>query len=151
MEMRTALEQVVQDELRRLPLPEAPATLLPRVLAAVQAWTERPWYERAWFTWPLGWQVISVAALVGFAGAVAVIFPSAEQALVAAMAARTAAAVAAFESAAGHAQALVAAGRIVWRAVGEPLVPYAFGVVLLMCLACVAFGTALNRVAFERT
>ena len=35
-------------------LPRAPHTLLPRVLAAVQAWAQRPWYERAWFTWPLG-------------------------------------------------------------------------------------------------
>ena len=27
----------------------------------------------------------------------------------------------------------------------------ALGVVVLMCVACIAFGTALNRVAFERT
>ena len=148
---RADLEQVVHDELRRLPSHEAPSTLLPRVMAAVQEWTLRPWYERAWFTWPLGWQVISLAALVGLAGAGVVIFPSAEHALVAAIAARTAAATAAFGSVLGHAEAAIAAGRIVWRALGEPLVPYAFTVVLLMCLACVAFGTALNRVAFERT
>ena len=148
---RADLEQVVHDELRRLPPPEAPSTLLPRVLAAVQEWTLRPWYERAWFTWPLGWQVISLAALVGLAGAGVVIFPSAEQALVAAIAARTAVVTAALGGVFGHAEAAIAAGRIVWRALGEPLVPYAFTVVLLMCLACVAFGTVLNRVAFGRT
>jgi hypothetical protein len=32
----------------------------------------------------------------------------------------------------------------------EPLVVYAFGVVLLMCLACAVFGAALNHVAFGR-
>jgi len=148
---RADLEQAVHDELRRLPLPEAPSTLLPRVMAAVQAWTFRPWYQRAWFTWPLGWQVMSLAAFVGLAGAGVVIAPSAEQAFVAAMAARTSAATAALGSVLGHAEAAIAAGRIVWRALGEPLVPYAFTVVLLMCIACVAFGTVLNRVAFERT
>src|SRR4029078_6895329 len=39
--------------------PMAPDTLLPRVLAAVDAWINRPWYTRAWFTWPLGWQIAS--------------------------------------------------------------------------------------------
>jgi len=149
--LRADLEQVVHDELRRLPSLEAPSTLLPRVMAAVQQWTLRPWYERAWFTWPLGWQVISLAALVGLAGAGVVVFPSAEHALVTAIAARTAVVTAALGSVFGHAESAIAAGRIVWRALGEPLVPYAFTVVLLMCLACVAFGTALNRVAFERT
>jgi len=148
---RADLEQAVHDELRRLPLPEAPSTLLPRVMAAVQAWSFRPWYQRAWFTWPLGWQVMSLAAFVGLAGAGVVIAPSAEQAFVAAMAARTSAATAALGSVLGHAEAAIAAGRIVWRALGEPLVPYAFTVELLMCIACVAFGTVLNRVAFERT
>jgi len=148
---RADLEQIVHDELRRLPSPDAPSTLLPRVMAAVQEWTMRPWYERAWFTWPLGWQVISLAALVGLAGAGVVMFPSAEQALVTAVASRTAVLSAALGSVLGHTEAAITAGRIVWRALGEPLVPYAFTVVLLMCLACVAFGTALNRVAFERT
>ena len=148
--LRADLEQVVHEELRRLPSPEAPSTLLPRVLAAVQAWSLRPWYERAWFTWPLGWQVISLAALVGLAGAGVVIFPSAEHALVTAIAARTAVVSAALGRVLGHAEAAIAAGRIVWRALGEPIVPYAFGVVVLMCVACIAFGTALNRVVFER-
>ena len=145
------LHDFVDRELKRIPAPRAPRTLLPRVLAAVEQMSRRPWYTRAWFTWPLGWQVISLAAMVGLAGAGVVMFPTAEQALVTAMAARMAVVTAALQSVLGHAEVAVAAGRIVWRALGEPLVPYAFGVVLLMFLACVAFGTALNRVAFERT
>ena len=58
------LEPRVDRELRRLPAPRAPHTLLPRVMAAAEAWAERPWYTRAWVTWPLAWQVVSVAALV---------------------------------------------------------------------------------------
>jgi hypothetical protein len=149
--MRTALEQLVHEELRRLPTPVAPATLLPRVLAAVHGWALRPWYERAWFTWPIGWQVISLAALVGLIGGCVVISPSAEQALATTMAARASAVTASLQSAFGHAEAVATAGRILWRALGEPLVPYVFTVVLLMCLACVAFGSVLNRVTVERT
>ena len=39
---------------------------------------------------------------------------------------------------------------ILWRALLEPLVTYAFVLVVLMCLACAVFGTALNHVVFER-
>ena len=55
------LERLAHHELHRLPAPRAPRTLLPRVMAAVEAWANRPWYTRAWFTWPLGWQVASLA------------------------------------------------------------------------------------------
>jgi hypothetical protein len=40
--------------------------------------------------------------------------------------------------------------RVIWRALLEPLVAYASGLVVLMCLACAAVGVALNRVVFER-
>src|SRR5258706_2570822 len=58
------LETLVDRELRQLPAPRAPHTLLPRVLAAVQQWSQRPWYARAWFTWPAAAQIASAAALV---------------------------------------------------------------------------------------
>ena len=44
-------------ELRRLPYPRAPHTLLPRVLALIA----RPWYAREWLAWPLHWQAASLA------------------------------------------------------------------------------------------
>src|ERR1700736_1870656 len=69
------LETLVDRELRQLPLPRAPHTLLPRVLAAVQAWAQRPWYERAWFTWPLAWQMASVSALILIVCAGAALLP----------------------------------------------------------------------------
>ena len=122
------LERVVHRELQRLPLPRAPHTLLPRVLAAVDAWVNRPWYERAWFTWPLGWQVASIAvvALVGYG------FwnlPPAPPAL----------------------QATTSATHVLWRTLIEPFLTYVFVVVVLMCVACAAFGAALNYLVLERT
>jgi hypothetical protein len=122
------LERRVHDELRRLPSPMAPGTLLPRVLAAVDAWVNRPWYERAWFTWPLGWQLASVvlAVLAGYAAWYA---PSAPAPVV----------------------ATTSASAVLWRTLIEPLLGYVVGLVVLMCLACAVFGAALNYLFLERT
>jgi hypothetical protein len=40
---------------------------------------------------------------------------------------------------------------VIWRATLQPLVPYAFVLVVVMSLACAALGAALNRVALGRT
>jgi hypothetical protein len=140
------LETLIDGELRRLPAPSAPPTLLPRVLMSVRAWTARPWYERAWFTWPVGWQVASAAALILLVIAGAVLMPGARAA------ASTLAAPAIGELAMVAARMAVAANAaaVLWRALVEPFVAYVFGVVALMCLACATFGAALNHVAFER-
>jgi hypothetical protein len=122
------LERRTRDELARLPAPAAPPTLLPRVLAAVEAWINRPWYTRAWFTWPLGWQAVSIAvvALTLYATWTA---PPLPPSLVAT----------------GN------AGGVIWRTLIEPLLGYVVGLVLLMGLACAVFGAALNYLFLERT
>jgi hypothetical protein len=122
------LERRVHDELRHLPDPLAPATLLPRVLAAVDAWARRPWYARAWFTWPLGWQMASIAALA------LVVYgtwnlPPLPSSVV----------------------ATTNAGSVIWRTLIEPLLGYVVGLVVIMCLACALFGAALNYLFLERT
>jgi len=122
------LERRVHDELRRLPAPLAPDTLLPRILAAVESWANRPWYARAWFTWPLGWQIASVAAL-----ALAVYGTWNLPPLPASVVATS------------------NAGGVIWRTIVEPLFGYVVGLVVLMCLACAAFGAALNYLFLERT
>src|SRR5947207_3274214 len=147
------LETFVGDALGRLPLPRAPQTLLPRVLAAVQHWAGRPWYARAWFTWPVAWQVASVAALALIVGAGAMLVPSAQAAADAA-ASGIASGITTSMASAGpmsDAAALAHRGgvtinalRILWRTLVEPIVPYAFALVMLMCLASAAFATALN-------
>src|SRR3982750_715187 len=121
------LEQRVQHELRRLPSPLAPDTLLPRVLAAVDAWARRPWYTRAWFTWPLGWPIVSVVGVVLFGVGVWMAPPAPPSVVV-----------------------TTNAGLVMWRTMVEPFLFYAFGVVVLMCLACAAFGAALSYVFVER-
>ena len=122
------LERRIGDELSRLAAPQAPGTLLPRVLAAVDAWASRPWYARAWFTWPLGLQIASVAlVLAGVYGMWAA--PPVPASLV----------------------ATTSASSVIWRTLFEPLLGYVVGLVVLMCLACAVFGAALNYLFLERT
>lgn len=142
----TDLEALVGRELRQLPSPRAPHTLLPRVMAAVRAWTERPWYERAWFTWPLGWQVASAAALM----LLGILLPGAWAATVGAASTFAAPMIGEVVEIAGRAAVAVNAAAVLWRALFEPVIPYVFGLVMVMCLACAAFGAALNHVVFGR-
>lgn len=144
------LETLIDRELRQLPMPRAPHTLLPRVLAAVQEWTLRPWYARAWFTWPFEWQVASVTALTVLVVCSAMLLPTVQAA--AAPAASTFAA-RVMGDVAGIAEGVemtTRAARVVWRALVEPFLMYAFALVALMCLACLVFGTVLNHVVLER-
>jgi hypothetical protein len=97
------------------------------VLAAVDAWARRPWYTRAWFTWPLGWQIASIVGLALVAAGVWMLPPAPPSVVV-----------------------TTNAGRVLWRTMVEPFLAYAFAVVVLMCLACAAFGAALSYVFVER-
>ena len=45
------LEELIARRLRQLPERSAPATLIPRVLAALEA-QRLPWWQRAWPAWP---------------------------------------------------------------------------------------------------
>jgi hypothetical protein len=122
------LERVVDRELKALPAPRAPHTLLPRVLAAVDAWSRRPWYTRAWFTWPLGWQLASIAAAALIVYGVWMLPP-----------------------APSSVTTTTSAGRVVWRTLIEPFLTYVAVVIVMMCLACAVFGAALNYIFLERT
>jgi hypothetical protein len=144
------VETLVGRELRQLPLPRAPHTLLPRVLAAVQAWAQRPWYEREWFTWPFGWQIASIAALILIVGCAAVLLPSTIAAAGAATSTFTGRVMEDVAPVAQLAEVTTNAARVIWRALLEPVVVYAFAIVLLMWLACAAFGAALTRLVFEK-
>jgi hypothetical protein len=142
------LERLVARELRALPAPRAPRTLLPRVLAAADAAARRPWYSRTWMTWPAAWQAASVLVLIAGVSAAALLLPG----IGAAMSALTFVADVQGDVAARARDVEVATTtvRVLWNALLAPVVPYAFGLVLLMCVACAVFGTALNHLVFGK-
>ena len=142
------LERLADRELRRLPAPRSPHTLLPRVMAAVEAWAGRPWYSRAWFTWPIGWQAVSVTALALLVTGAVFFAPRAQAAASAAIA--TVQIMAGGVADVAPVETTAHSARILWRTLLEPLATYALVVVVLMVLACAVFGTALNHVVIER-
>jgi hypothetical protein len=125
------LERAVHAELRQLPLPRAPHTLLPRVMQAVDAASHRAWYTRAWLTWPRWSQAASLAVVAVVAYGI--------WRLPLAMPAPPPSMAAAFST-----------GRVLWETLIQPLLLYLVVVMVLMGLACVVFGAALNYVLLER-
>jgi hypothetical protein len=144
------LEALVDRSLRRLPAPRAPRTLLPRVMAAVQQWSRRPWYERAWFTWPLWGQAASLAALALLLAGTILVLPDVLSRTVEAAAPVTSAVVSRAAVVTHSVDVAAAAAAIVWRTLVEPVLPYVFAIAVLMFLACVALGSAVNHLVFER-
>ena len=139
------LERVADRALRALPTPRAPRTLLPRVLAAITAEAVRPWYTRAWLTWPLRWQFLSAVTAVVMVVTAMLIGPSIAPAMVE-YATRVSLPLSSSVSAAMKSlQTFWDASRILWSVV-EPIARYLAILLLLMSAACVAFGTALDRV-----
>ena len=66
-EYQRRLEQEVERELKALPDLPAPATLAPRVLAAIARRAHAPFYRRSWQMWPLPLKAASLtlsAALI---------------------------------------------------------------------------------------
>jgi hypothetical protein len=47
------LESLLDAELKKLPPIPAPRSLLPKVLSAIAARARQPWWQRAWWDWPL--------------------------------------------------------------------------------------------------
>lgn len=145
------LERRVDAELRSLPTPYAPPTLLPRVLSAAQNWTLRPWYTRAWFTWPLAWQAVAMFALVLSAWGGLTLMPAVHAAISGGSSAEVVASAA--NDVAGFVRGgvvMVEAGHDLCRTLLAPIARVVFAIVVVMYVACVVFGVALNHVIFER-
>jgi uncharacterized membrane protein len=116
----------MHDALRTLPTPRAPRTLLPRVMTATSQLRQRPWYARTWLSWPVGWQVASVAAFAMLIAVLAVLWPMAGNALV-----------------------IPALVRVFWRALLQPLVVIGFALSVVALLMSVAGWNAINRLALS--
>ncbi len=61
------LAAMIQRATNDLPDIPAPATLLPRVMAAIRAQSARPWWQQSWEAWPTQIQTTSLVTLALFA------------------------------------------------------------------------------------
>ena len=142
------LEELIGRELGRLPRPRAPLTLVPRVMAAVRAWAARPWYQRAWFTWPAAWQALTLALVVTAASGM-VLAVSRLDPLVAGASSTLAGSVGPWLNAATTTVGVV---RALSHAIVEPALDLRLlllAIVLLVSAVSVGIAAALGRVAFS--
>lgn len=62
------LAKLVHGELRRLPDRRAPGTLAPRVMAALAARQQAPWWRQSWSHWPPGMRLGFLSLCLTLAG-----------------------------------------------------------------------------------
>jgi len=137
------LEQLVDSELKRLPTPHAPRTLMPRVLAATAA---RPDAKpvRDWTAWSRAWQfaggTVAAATLIGLWKLVAFSAPLLQQLLPGIGFSRAAS----FTRGADDAATVV---RVLWDVVLQPVATYVSILTISFALACALLWTAVERLA----
>jgi hypothetical protein len=140
----TDLEQLVDAELKRLPTPHAPRTLLPRVLAAAAAQQQHAKPARGWALWPRGWQlaggVAAAAVLVGVWKLAALAQPLMAQL----------ASIGGFDRAASFTRTADEAAtvvRVLWEVLLQPVATYVSVLAITFALACALLWTAVERLA----
>ena len=138
------LERLVDAELKRLPAPRAPRTLLPRVLAAVEAQQQHAKPARGWALWPRAWQfaggVAMAAVLIGIWKLAAFARPLVSELLPAVGMGRAAALTRGADDA-------VTVVRVLWEVLLQPVATYVSILAISLALACALFWTAVERLA----
>jgi hypothetical protein len=149
---RDDLEALIGRSLRELPPLRAPATLLPRVMAAAAALAQRPWYRRAWLTWPIAWQAVSVAALAVLVAGAAFLWPSAQGAAASSLepARGLFGPLLQIHAAAKGIGAALAAAWAVWRLAIVPFAAVACALLVLTATACAACAGTLFHIAYGK-
>ena len=142
------LEALIDAELKKLPPIPAPARLVPRVLTILEARAQAPWWQRAWWDWPLsaraGFILVSLAIVAAFSGGGFVFgteFTAYSQ--------LTADRFTVGEGVLDSLTPLANAGWLLWEKF-QPLILYSLAVAGVMYLACLGLGTACVRSALKQ-
>ena len=69
-EHETKLGAEIDALLKGLPELRAPRTLLPRVMAALEARAASPWYRQSWQSWPASMRVVCLLVLISAFGGI---------------------------------------------------------------------------------
>ena len=122
------LDDRLDRELKGLPQPQAPRTLLPRVLAATVHAEARP-AATGWFTWPLAWRIASVVVLAALTAGASMFVSAPPEGLT---------------SAAQTAGEVATVARVLWDVMAQPLATYLFVLGVSLALACALAWAALE-------
>lgn len=145
------LEKILHRELQKLSDSEAPQTLIPRVVAAIDARANAAWWQRSWSNWPAQIRALSLLSgtlcVIAFLYGADWVFRNVQ------------AAVAAYDltdywteilSIGGAFETLGRALILALQSMGQPWLLASVSVVLLMYVACVALGSATLRVVSRK-
>jgi hypothetical protein len=121
------LDARLDRELRDLPPPRAPRTLLPRVLAATADRVHPA--PSGWFTWPLAWRVASAVLLVVAGGFAWMLLSAPPEPL---------------SHAAETAGNVATVARVLWDVMAQPIASYLFVLGISLALACALAWAALE-------
>ena len=141
------LEQFIDRELKALPPPAAPGSLRARVMAAVAMLDHRPWYSRAWLTWPRELQLVSVALFALLLVGSWSLAPGATGWLVDVAAPATGQAFGRVAAAVNAAERLATLGRVLWQVILQPIALYFAVLAVFATLGSAALWAAVNRLA----
>ena len=140
------LERLLDRELKRLPPPRAPRTLLPRVMAAAGQ-SLLPWYRRPWVTWPAGLQTASVGLLALMLAIVGTLLPSVQSAAQPLTSSVTGSLPSGLVTAAQRFNEGAALMKVLLQVFVQPVAAYLFALGIALTIACGVLWTAINRVA----
>ena len=123
------LERLLDRELKELPTPRAPQTLVPRVMAAVSAGQRSAIPATGWSTWSPAWQASSVGVLLLLVATISWLYSAPPAPVVETT--RTASEVAALM-------------RVFWDVLLQPVATYIFVLGISLALACAAAWAAFE-------
>lgn len=143
------LASLIDAGLKKLPPVSAPASLAARVMAVLESRAALPWWQRAWWDWPLAAKAAFVALALVLAGA----FSGGNLWLNDSLARTPGVEEVGIQQPAplsGLAGTAVNFGQILWDNFGQPYLLYLAAFVAMAYLVCVGAGTLFLRVAVRR-
>ena len=138
--------------LKDLPSVAAPPSLARNVRALLEARARRPWWQRAWWEWPLAARA-TFAALAVLAGAAlssgSFLVGEGAESYSQSLLQQFTSPAPAMDLA--HFDSLADAASLVWDRAARPLLTIAGGIALALYLTCIGLGTACFRLLQRRS